>query len=166
MSGLDTTNFDLFAKKPKKTNPLQQLVSEETKSNDETIEVKKDEIANEKLEHTTEVSNTRSKPLAHVNDKYINNDKKIAKFETFKHVGVRITDEQELELKRIEQYIMRNRTKNKTERERITANSIIRCLIQSFIEVSDDLDLNEVHNEEILQVKIDKAFKRKVKAVQ
>jgi len=86
-----------------------------------------------------------------------------ANYEKLYPMALRVTSEQNLELKRLETLIMRNRVRDpeNTERERITANTIIRALLSNFINRSDDIDFSDIDNEEDLTSKIEKIFKRK-----
>ena len=87
----------------------------------------------------------------------------LMKFETFVPLTFRIAEEHDLELKKIEHTIMRNRKKglNTENRERITTNSVVRAMISNFLERAGDLDLSNIDNEEMLKERIEKIFKNK-----
>jgi hypothetical protein len=82
------------------------------------------------------------------------------KFESMLPVTLRIQEEHFMDLKQIENSIMRSRSRSKSDdRERITTNSILRCLVASFIDRIEMIDLEGVENEEILKERIQKIFK-------
>ena len=65
-----------------------------------------------------------------------------------------------MDIKHIENSIMRSRSKiGNEDRERITSNSILRCLVTSFIDRVELLDFEEIDNEEILNQRIQKLFR-------
>lgn len=91
------------------------------------------------------------------------NEAPLRKFETFAAPTFRIPEEHDFELKKIENFIMKNRKKgvNTASRERITTNSVVRALIANFLERAGDLDLSNIDNEEMLQERMEKVFKQK-----
>jgi hypothetical protein len=94
--------------------------------------------------------------------KEASDESKVAKYETFLPVTARIPESQSMELKRMENTIMRSRSKSSNnDRERITVNSIMRCMITNFLERAGDLDLSDIDNEEMLRERMEKAFKQK-----
>lgn len=90
-------------------------------------------------------------------------DAPLRKFETFVAPTFRIPEEHDLELKKIEHFIMRNRRKgsNADSRERITTNTVVRAMIANFLERAGDIDFSNIDNEEMLKERIEKAFKQK-----
>ena len=90
-------------------------------------------------------------------------DPALRKFETFVAPTFRIPEEHDLELKKIEHFIMRNRKKgnNSESRERITTNTVVRAMIANFLERAGDIDFSNIDNEEILKERMEKAFKQK-----
>ncbi len=87
----------------------------------------------------------------------------LRKFETFVAPTFRIPEQHDLELKKIEHFIMRNRKKgnNADSRERITTNTVVRAMIANFLERAGDLDLSNIDNEEMLKERLEKVFKNK-----
>lgn len=87
----------------------------------------------------------------------------LRKFETFVAPTFRIAEEHDLELKKIEHFIMRNRKKghNTDSRERITTNSVVRAMLANFLERAGDLDFSNIDNEEVLKDRMEKIFKQK-----
>lgn len=90
-------------------------------------------------------------------------DAVLRKFETFVAPTFRIPEAHDLELKKIEHFIMRNRKKgaNTDSRERITTNTVVRAMIANFLERAGDLDLSNIDNEEMLKERLEKVFKNK-----
>ena len=90
-------------------------------------------------------------------------DAPLRKFETFVAPTFRIPEQHDLELKKIEHFIMRNRKKgnNADSRERITTNTVVRAMIANFLERAGDLDLSNIDNEEMLKDRMEKIFKQK-----
>lgn len=131
MSGLNLDTMDLFNKKSK---PVMKPI---------------------------EVSEPKSSAKIPVSEKEVSDSSSaIPKFEKFTPVTARISEENYIELKRIESLIMRSRTRSPGKRrERITANSVLRCLVSSFVERIEDIDLSEIHNESVLSQRIDGLFK-------
>ena len=95
-------------------------------------------------------------------DKNIDNAP-LRKFETFVAPTFRIPEQHDLELKKIEHFIMRNRKKgnNADSRERITTNTVVRAMIANFLERAGDMDLSNIDNEEMLKERMEKVFKQK-----
>ena len=85
------------------------------------------------------------------------------KYESYVPLTFRISEEHDLELKKIEHFIMRNRRKgvNTDSRERITTNTVVRAMIANFLERAGDMDLSNIDNEEMLKERMEKAFKQK-----
>ena len=85
------------------------------------------------------------------------------KYESYVPLTFRISEEHDLELKKIEHFIMRNRRKgvNTDSRERITTNTVVRAMIANFLERAGDLDLSNIDNEEMLKERMEKVFKQK-----
>ncbi len=75
----------------------------------------------------------------------------------------RIPQEHDLELKRIEQTIMRNRRRGQVieGRERITSNTVVRALLANFIDRVGEMDLTHIDNEEMLKERMEKVFKQR-----
>jgi hypothetical protein len=92
-----------------------------------------------------------------------NGDAVLRKFETFVAPTFRIPESHDLELKKIEHFIMRNRKKgaNIDSRERITTNTVVRAMIANFLERAGDMDLSNIDNEEMLKERMEKIFKSK-----
>ena len=92
-----------------------------------------------------------------------NGDAVLRKFETFVATTFRIPESHDLELKKIEHFIMRNRKKgaNIDSRERITTNTVVRAMIANFLERAGDMDLSNIDNEEMLKERLEKVFKQK-----
>jgi hypothetical protein len=90
-------------------------------------------------------------------------DAVLRKFETFVAPTFRIPEAHDLELKKIEHTIMRNRKKglNTESRERITTNSVVRAMIANFLDRAGDLDLSNIDNEEMLKERLEKVYKQK-----
>jgi hypothetical protein len=90
-------------------------------------------------------------------------DAVLRKFETFVAPTFRIPESHDLELKKIEHFIMRNRKKgaNIDSRERITTNTVVRAMIANFLERAGDLDLSNIDNEEMLKERLEKVYKQK-----
>jgi hypothetical protein len=90
-------------------------------------------------------------------------DAVLRKFETFVAPTFRIPEQHDLELKKIEHFIMRNRKKgnNSDSRERITTNTVVRAMIANFLERAGDMDLSNIDNEEMLKDRMEKVFKQK-----
>jgi hypothetical protein len=187
MSGLNVENFNLFAKKPA-AKPIQRPVAtvQEVVEAPQEMEMKNEinlikemnataqmtEMASmaapveiERFEeiHPTTIQvyaqNIETRTVADKN-KEVN---KVRKFETFATPTFRIPLEHDLELKRIEQTIMRNRKKGQfiEGRERITSNTVIRALLANFIDRVGDMDLSNIDNEEMLKERMEKIFKQK-----
>jgi hypothetical protein len=90
-------------------------------------------------------------------------DAPLRKFETFVAPTFRIPEQHDLELKKIEHFIMRNRKKgnNSDSRERITTNTVVRAMIANFLERAGDIDFSNIDNEEALKDRMEKIFKQK-----
>ena len=151
MSGLDAKSFDLFSKKPKAAPP-------------KPIEVKPATTAN--VQKAVEEFDAEEEAVVKAQVKKVNPiaQRKVpvqskAKFDTFVPVTTRISQEEYMGLKGVENTIMRSRTKGNSEnRERITFNSVMRCLVKNFLEKSESSDLSEIQNEEELNERIREMF--------
>lgn len=85
-----------------------------------------------------------------------------SRFDQLLPVTLRVSEDDYMDLKQIENSIMRGRSKNaSSDRERITVNSILRCLVSNFIERVDLVDLGDIENEYVLNSRIQKIFKNK-----
>lgn len=151
MSGLDAKNFDLFSKKPKAAPPKPIEVKPATPVNVQKAVEEFD--AEEGV-----VVKAPVKKVAQIAHKKIQVQSK-AKFDTYVPVTTRISQEEYMGLKGVENTIMRSRTKGNSEnRERITFNSVMRCLVKNFLEKSESTDLSEIQNEEELNDRIKAMF--------
>lgn len=154
---LDMANFDLFSKN--KQNIIQKPIVAALK-----IEEKEKEI--EPIQGKVEMKREEVVPVFHeikANEQVqIIEANKSPKYETFLPVTARILEAHALELKKIENTIMRNRKKApSSDRERITVNTVMRCLISNFLERAGDLDLTNIDNETELNERLEKVFKHK-----
>jgi hypothetical protein len=157
MSGLDLNKMDLFAKKTPKMAPkpidvmpaTPKMVEEAIQKFDEEVVVEK------KVQPRVEVKIQKPAPVV----KNIIQNESRAKFDKFVPVTARISENEYMELKRVENQIMRNRSKGNFEnRERITFNSVVRCLISNFLDKSENIDLSEINNEAELNERIRAMF--------
>ena len=184
MSGLNVENFNLFAKKsPAKPVQAPTPVVEKEMI---PVEIAKEEvtIVNEMktaMDHTEIIATQIPVEIERFDDIKPNTNRqyhevetrvihektqetnKIRKFETFATPTFRIPQEHDLELKRIEQTIMRNRRRGQVieGRERITSNTVVRALLANFIERVGDMDLTHIDNEEMLKDRMEKVFKQR-----
>ena len=151
MSGLDAKNFDLFSKKPKAAPPKPIEVKPAT-----PVNVQK---AVEEFDTEEElVLKAPVKKVAPIPPKKVQVQSK-AKFDTFVPVTTRISQEEYMGLKGVENTIMRSRSKGNSEnRERITFNSVMRCLVANFLENSESMNLAEINNEAELNERIKAMF--------
>lgn len=152
---LDMANFDLFSKN--KQNIIQKPIVTSLKIEEKEIETIQDKV---------EVRREEAPPVIHENmvkeQIQMVEENKSPKYETFLPVTARILEAHALELKKIENTIMRNRKKeSNSSRERITVNTVMRCLISNFLERAGDLDLSNIDNETELNERLEKAFKHK-----
>lgn len=163
---IDMQNFDLFNKKKNPIAPKPVVVTPTIIENpiieeDEGIEIDLSPVHSDLVnEPVLEVS----KPQVRVSEykELATDENKTAKYETFLPLTARIVESQVMELKKLENQIMRSRSKSsKNDRERITVNTIMRCMISNFLERAGDLDLSSIDNEEILKERMEKAFKQK-----
>lgn len=185
MSGLDVNNFNLFAKKAS-AKPIPAAVNSKEIIEKE-IEIFDNEVGEAPVESTkiinkpmdlapsikaVEIERFQDAPQTMANitsNNHVKNIEKnkeitsLRKFETFAAPTFRIPQEHDLELKRIEQMIMRNRRKgqNIDSRERITSNTVVRALIANFLDRVGDMDLSNIDNEEMLKERMEKVFKQK-----
>lgn len=129
--------FERKIEEPRHTRPLQDLLTETFQTNQNVAEERKP-------------------------DSFTLREESKAKYETFLPITSRVREEDVQTLKKIENTIMRGRRKGGSEsRERITTNSILRCVIANFLERANDLDLTNIENEAELKIRLDKAFKQK-----
>lgn len=152
---IDKASFDLFNKKPiepKIPEPEVQkvFVQQSQRPIERVTESQFKSVAEEKSQSLK----IKNKPIS----KRV--EIKTNKYESFLPVTLRLKEENFMDLKHIENSIMRSRSKTGNEdRERITSNSILRCLVTSFIDRIDLFDFEEIDNEEILNQRIQKIFK-------
>ena len=151
MSGLDAKSFDLFSKKPKTAPPKPIEVKPATPMNVqkavEEFDAEEEVVVKAPVRKVAPIA-SKKLPV-----------KSKAKFDTFVPVTTRISQEEYMGLKGVENTIMRSRTKGNTEgRERITFNSVMRCLIANFLENSENMDLAEINNEAELNERIKAMF--------
>ena len=187
---LDVSNFDLFAKKTKAAPlPLKPIAKPVVEVAPEAIEtpvleatpqevLPQVEAVIETFERKIEEPSRETKPLKDLltatfqtnqnfaeekrEDSFTLREESKAKYESFLPITSRVREEDVQTLKKIENTIMRGRRKGGGEsRERITTNSILRCVIANFLERANDLDLTNIENEAELKIRLDKAFKQK-----
>lgn len=87
---------------------------------------------------------------------------KVPKFATLEKVTVLLTSEQKDTLDDIARKLMRFRSNalvGKEERERITANTICRALLDNVIDRIDSLEIEAIQNEAELKTWLEKIFK-------
>lgn len=152
---LDMANFDLFSKN--KQNIIQKPIVAALKIEEKEIEPIQDKV---------EMKREEVSPVIHEIKAYEQvqtiEENKSPKYETFLPVTTRILEAHALELKKIENTIMRNRKKApSSDRERITVNTVMRCLISNFLERAGDLNLSNIDNETELNERLEKAFRHK-----
>lgn len=151
MSGLNLDSMDLFNKKTvtkRSQVPVNNLKIEDEVEKLEPVKVKA-------ISRVEEESPTEERPVLK-KSKF----KSKSKYDKYTPVTTRIGEDLYMELKKIENHIMRSRSKKSSfERERITSNSILRCLIASFIEREELIDFSEVQNEKILSDRIESIFR-------
>jgi hypothetical protein len=149
--------MDLFAKKAPKASPKPIEVVPATPRAIEESARKFDE--EKELEVNLKKAEKSIAPRAIVQPQIIAKNESRAKYDKFVPVTTRISEDEYMGLKRVENQIMRNRSKaNPENRERITFNSVMRCLVANFLERSDDINLSEIQNEEILNERIKEMF--------
>ena len=163
---LDVNNFDLFNKK--KPAPIAKPIVETPRVIEETPVIEEEAFEIELAPIQAEPIIEKAMSVTPVQQKTIESkvesieENKVAKYETFLPITARIPESQSMELKRIENQIMRSRSKSsKNDRERVTVNSIMRCMITNFLERAGDLDLSDIDNEEMLKERMEKAYKQK-----
>jgi hypothetical protein len=141
---IDKSSFDLFSKK-----------TSETKAPETTAHrIIETPVAKQVIEERIVAPKIKTKAVSKKIETRTN------KYESFLPVTLRLKEENFMDLKHIENSIMRSRSKaGNDERERITTNSILRSLVTSFIDRIDLLDFEEIDNEEILNQRIQKLFK-------
>lgn len=164
MSGLDKNSFDLFAPKkatsapkPMVTKPATpKIIEEEITNFDEEMAL--EEAIEEKVVEIKSVPKTVVKTPFKAKTKTKFESK--AKFDKFNPITIRMSDEEVMGLKQLENEIMRNRSRNTTEyKERITVNSIVRCLVSNFLENAESGNFSEIQNEEVLNERIKALFR-------
>lgn len=144
--GLNVDGMDLFGGKKANKPKIKPVV------------VKKPISVVEEAEEVREQKQEIIEPVISQNKRQVKVKSK-AKFDKFTPVTARITEDLYMDLKTLENRIMRSRSKSTNlKRERITTNSVLRCLISSFLERTEDLDISEIQNEEILADRIEKLF--------
>jgi hypothetical protein len=152
---IDKSSFDLFSKKPTESKSPEFTIQkvyevQPQRSIESAIETPAKNVYEEKA----------SVPKLKTKNTYKRIEIKTNKYESFLPVTLRLKEENFMDLKHIENSIMRSRSKaGKEDRERITSNSILRCLVTSFIDRIDLLDFEEIDNEEILNQRMQKLFK-------
>lgn len=174
MSGLDVNNFNLFAKKSSpKPSSVPVAVTKNVVTEEEIEKYQEEMIETAPIMKSVEIEKNEDVRPAMINvsptmNSYRNIEKNkdttsLRKFETFSAPTFRIPQEHDLELKRVEQTIMRNRRKgqNAETRERITSNTVVRALIANFLERVGDMDLTNIDNEEMLKERMERVFKQK-----
>lgn len=155
---IDKASFDLFNKKPiepKIPEPeVQKVFVQQSPQSQRPIERVTESQFKSVAEEKSQSLKIKNKPIS----KRV--EIKTNKYESFLPVTLRLKEENFMDLKHIENSIMRSRSKTGNEdRERITSNSILRCLVTSFIDRIDLFDFEEIDNEEILNQRIQKIFK-------
>ena len=183
MSGLNVENFNLFAKKSP-AKPVQaptpvvekEIIPVEVAKEITTVKEMDTPIGHTEItaaqmpveiERFDDIKPTTSRQYHEVETRAVHEKSletnKIRKFETFATPTFRIPQEHDLELKRIEQTIMRNRRRGQVVegRERITSNTVVRALLANFIERVGDMDLTHIDNEEMLKERMEKVFKQR-----
>ena len=152
---LDMANFDLFSKN--KQNIIQKPIVAAIKIEDQEIETTQGKVEMKRQEVAPVIQEIKANEQVQTIG-----ENKSPKYETFLPVTARILEAHALELKKIENTIMRNRKKAPcSDRERITVNTVMRCLISNFLERAGDLDLSNIDNETELNERLEKAFKHK-----
>jgi hypothetical protein len=160
---IDKASFDLFSKKAPETKPAEPIIQKSFETQiPRNTERTADPIIEQKIEaHSRSSIEEKTTPLK-IKSKTISKrvEVKTNKYESFLPVTLRLKQEDFMDLKHIENSIMRSRSKNGSEdRERITTNSILRSLVSSFINRADLFDFEDIDNEEILNQRIQKVFK-------
>ena len=179
MSGLNVENFNLFAKKAPahKPAPRPVVIEQELEKSDAEIEtpiiqaapvMEAAAVEIERFEEVrpTQILTTQVERPIQIQTKIQDKNKgeaPLRKFETFVAPTFRIPEQHDLDLKKIEHVIMRNRKKgaNLESRERITTNSVVRALIANFLDRVVDVDFSNIDNEEMLKERMEKVFKQK-----
>ena len=152
---LDMANFDLFSKN--KQNIIQKPIVAAIKIEDQEIETTQGKVEMKREEVAPVIQEIKANEQVQTIG-----ENKSPKYETFLPVTARILEAHALELKKIENTIMRNRKKAPcSDRERITVNTVMRGLISNFLERAGDLDLSNIDNETELNERLEKAFKHK-----
>lgn len=157
---IDKTSFDLFSKKTPETKNPEVVIQKtyETQAPKAAEKIPEKVFENPVIKNTVEERTVAPKVKTKIISKKL--ETRTNKYESFLPVTLRIKEENFMDLKHIENSIMRSRSKNSNEeRERITTNSILRTLVTSFIDRIDLLDFEDIDNEEILNLRIQKLFK-------
>ena len=168
MSGLNVENFNLFAKKAPAHKPTPRPVAIEQELEKFDAEIETPIIQASPVIETAAVEIERFEEVrpiqiqAKIQEKN-KGEAPLRKFETFVAPTFRIPEQHDLDLKKIEHVIMRNRKKgaNLESRERITTNSVVRALIANFLDRVGDVDFSNIDNEEMLKDRMEKVFKQK-----
>jgi len=87
---------------------------------------------------------------------------KLPKWKTLEKITVLLTSEQRDAMNDLAKTLMRFRSHedlSKDERERITANSIFRALLDNFISKANSLEIEAIQNEDELRKWINRLFK-------
>jgi hypothetical protein len=156
MSGLDLEKMNLFSKKtPKITQKPIEAMPATSKNLKKAIENFEDEEVIKSSSQSLHQPLKVNAPVMNIPRSQPFESK--AKFDKFIPITTRISQEEYMELKGIENTIMRSRSKgNNINRERITFNSVMRCLVKNFLEKSDAIDFSEINNEQELNERIKK----------
>ena len=153
MSGLDLEKMNLFSKKTPKPAPKPIEAMPATPKNVAKAVEQFDE--EEFVEVKVQAPIKKAAPMV---QKRPQNESR-AKFDKFIPITTRISEDEYMGLKGVENTIMRSRSKGNTEgRERITFNSVMRCLVTNFLEKSEGMDLSEIQNEAELNDRIKAMF--------
>ena len=85
----------------------------------------------------------------------------LPKWKTLEKVTVLLTNQQRDAIEDLARSIMRNRSQNspsKDDRERITANTVVRALIDNLIDTVSGLKMKEIKNEDELKLWLQQLF--------
>jgi hypothetical protein len=85
----------------------------------------------------------------------------LPKWKTLEKVTVLLTNQQRDAIEDLARAIMRNRSQSnpsKDDRERITANTVVRALIDNLIETISELQIKEIQNEDELKLWLQQLF--------
>jgi hypothetical protein len=132
-------------------NSAEPIVS--VKEDQPKIEINEVSTVQEIVEHPSDVSSESS----------INVPLNKPKWQTLEKVSVLLSAEQKEGLDKIAKRIMRSRseaTKGNQDKERITANTLMRVLIDAFLEREKDLPMKIITNEDEARLWVDQLFKQ------